>query len=72
MRTEKILYLTTQELYTVTQAEKFTKNLVNTISDDEVIGEDITRDDIEVMINILNEIWNICKLDTEEVKFYDD
>lgn len=66
MRTEKILYLTPEELDTCIKAERVMNDLVNTISDDDVIGEDITRDDIDVMINIFSEIRNICKLDMEE------
>ena len=66
MRTEKILYLTPEELDICIQAEKVMSDLVDVISDDDVIGEDITRDDIEVMINILTEIKIICKLDMED------
>ena len=65
MRIERTIYLQPKEFQTVVLAAGLIDDLINEMNDNETIGNDITKEDLEIMLNIFDNIRDECKMDED-------
>lgn len=65
MKIERTIYLQPKEFQTVVSAAGLIEDLINEMNDDETIGNDITKEDLEIMLNIFDNIRDECKIDED-------
>ena len=63
MKIERTIYLQPKEYQTVINAADLIEDLINEMNDNETLGNDITKEDLEIMLNIFDNIKDECKID---------